>query len=161
MEHLYKYNMAILIKFKTPPIIGHIIILYTANKEKNATSLSMGQCFLFMRPLLKTLLSLFEHVFLLYITLVHFSYCSWSSRGKNTGVVCHSLFQWATFCQNSPLWLVRLGVPCTTWLIASLSYASPFTMTRQWSMRSFQYWYIKLLPLSCNSLHSNQAFPSW
>ena len=32
------------------------------------------------------------------------SYCSWGSRGKNTEVVCHSLFQWTTFCQTSPPW---------------------------------------------------------
>ena len=31
-----------------------------------------------------------------------FSYCSWSSQGKNTEVVCHSLLKWTTFCQNSP-----------------------------------------------------------
>ena len=31
-----------------------------------------------------------------------FSYCSWGSQGKNTEVVCHSLLQWATFCQTSP-----------------------------------------------------------
>ena len=31
-----------------------------------------------------------------------FSYCSWSSQGKFTEVICHSLFQWSTFCQNSP-----------------------------------------------------------
>ena len=37
--------------------------------------------------------------------------CSWSSQGKNTEVVCHSLLQWATFCQNSPSWLVRLRRP--------------------------------------------------
>ena len=24
------------------------------------------------------------------------------AQGKNTGVVCHSLLQWTTFCQNSP-----------------------------------------------------------
>ena len=30
------------------------------------------------------------------------------SQGKNTEVVCHSLFQWTTFCQNSPLWPVHL-----------------------------------------------------
>ena len=29
-----------------------------------------------------------------------FSYCSWDSRGKNTKVVCRSLLQWTTFCQN-------------------------------------------------------------
>ena len=31
------------------------------------------------------------------------SYCSWGCRGKNTGVVCHCLLQWTTFCENSPL----------------------------------------------------------
>ena len=39
----------------------------------------------------------------------------------NTGVGCHSLLQWATFCQNSSLWPVCLGWACTAWLIASLS----------------------------------------
>ena len=29
------------------------------------------------------------------------SYSLWSSQGKNTAVVCHSLFQWTTFCKNS------------------------------------------------------------
>ena len=38
-------------------------------------------------------------------------------------------------CHNSLLWPVHLGWPCMAWLIASLSYASPFTMTRQWSMK--------------------------
>ena len=33
---------------------------------------------------------------------VAFSYCLWGSHGKNTEVVCHSLLQWTTFCQNSP-----------------------------------------------------------
>ena len=40
-----------------------------------------------------------------------FSYWLWGSQGKNTEVVCHSLLQWATFCQNSPSWLVRLRRP--------------------------------------------------
>ena len=31
-----------------------------------------------------------------------FSYSSWGSKGKNTEVLCHSLLQWTTFCQNSP-----------------------------------------------------------
>ena len=42
-----------------------------------------------------------------------------------------------TFCQNSPLWPIRPGWPCTAWLIASLRYASPFTMTRLWSIKGF------------------------
>ena len=31
--------------------------------------------------------------------LIAFSYCSWDSWGKNTGVACCSLFQWTMFCQ--------------------------------------------------------------
>ena len=61
------------------------------------------------------------------------SYCSWGSHRKNTGVVCHSIFQWAMFCQNSSLWPIHLGWPCTVWLIASLSYTNPFA-TRLWPM---------------------------
>ena len=30
-------------------------------------------------------------------------YSSWGSHGKYTGVVCHSLHQWITFCQNSDM----------------------------------------------------------
>ena len=67
--------------------------------------------------------------------LFAFSYCSWGSHSKNTRVVCHSLLQWTTFYQNSSLWPVCLGWPCMAWLIASLSYASPFAMTRLWSMK--------------------------
>ena len=40
--------------------------------------------------------------------LFAFSYCSWGSQGKSTEVVCHSLLQWTTFCQNSPPWPVHL-----------------------------------------------------
>ena len=40
-----------------------------------------------------------------------FSYCSWSSQGKNIEVVCHSLLQWTTFCQTSPPWRIHLGWP--------------------------------------------------
>ena len=62
--------------------------------------------------------------------LFAFSYCSWGSQGKNTEVVCHSLLQWTTFCQNSPPWPICLGWPYTAWLIVSLTY------TRLWSMWS-------------------------
>ena len=48
--------------------------------------------------------------------LFAFSYCSWGSQGKNTEVVCHSLLQWTTFCQNSPPWPICLGWPYTAWL---------------------------------------------
>ena len=36
--------------------------------------------------------------------LFAFSCHSWGSHSKNTEVVCHSLLQWTTFCQNSPPW---------------------------------------------------------
>ena len=54
---------------------------------------------------------------------------------QNTEVGCHFLFQWTMICQNSPIWLIRLQWACMAWLIASLSYASTFTMTRLWSMK--------------------------
>ena len=37
-------------------------------------------------------------------------------HGKKTEVVCHSLLQWTTFCQTSPLWPAHLGWPHTAWL---------------------------------------------
>ena len=53
--------------------------------------------------------------------LFAFSYLSWGSQGKNTEMICHSLLQWTTFCQNSPPWPIRLGWPYTAWIIVSLS----------------------------------------
>ena len=44
------------------------------------------------------------------------SYCTWGSKGKNTEVVCHSLFQWTTFCQTSPPWPAHVGWPHKAWL---------------------------------------------
>ena len=63
-------------------------------------------------------------------TLFAFSCYSWGSQSKDTEVVCHSLLQWTTFCQNSPPRPVCLGWPYMAWLIVSLSY------TRLWSMWS-------------------------
>ena len=34
------------------------------------------------------------------------------------------------FCQNSPLWPDHLAWPCMAWLMASLSYTSPFAVTK-------------------------------
>ena len=67
--------------------------------------------------------------------LFAFSCSSWHSPGKNTGVVCHTLLQWTLFFQNSSLWPVCLGWPCTAWIIASLSYAVFFATARLWSMK--------------------------
>ena len=60
-----------------------------------------------------------------------FLYSSWGPHSKYAGAVCHSLRQGIMFCQNSPLWPLHLGRPYTAWLMASLSFASPFAMTRQ------------------------------
>ena len=48
------------------------------------------------------------------------SYCSCGSQGKSTKMVCHSLLQWATFCQLSTR-TRHLGWPYMSWLIVSLS----------------------------------------
>ena len=42
-------------------------------------------------------------------------YCSWGSQGKDIEVVCHSLLQWTSFCQNPPSWPVHLGWPYMAW----------------------------------------------
>ena len=58
--------------------------------------------------------------------LFAFSYCSWGSQVKSTEVVCHSLLQWTTFCQNCLPWPICLGWPYMAWLIVSLkSYDKP------------------------------------
>ena len=38
--------------------------------------------------------------FIFQCHLFAFYYCSWGSQGKNTEVVCHSLLQWTTSCQQ-------------------------------------------------------------
>ena len=76
-----------------------------------------------------------NHFLVSYLSTL--SYCLWGFSGRNTGVVCHSLLQWTTFCQNSLLWRVHLGWPCMAWLITSLSYANQFTTTRLWSMKGW------------------------
>ena len=62
-----------------------------------------------------------EFIFQCPIYLFAFSYCSWGSQGKNTEVVCYTLLQWTSFCQNSPPWLHHLWWPYKAWLIVSLS----------------------------------------
>ena len=47
--------------------------------------------------------------------LFAFSYYSWDTQGKNAEVVCHSLLQWTTFCQNSPPRPIHLGWPYMAW----------------------------------------------
>ena len=47
------------------------------------------------------------------------------------------ILEWFTIASSSGPCFVRtlhhLGWPCTAWLLASLSYTSPFALTRQWS----------------------------
>ena len=50
--------------------------------------------------------------------------------------------QWTMFCQNSSLSPICLGWFYTSWLIASLSYASLFATTRLWSMKGILYLYL-------------------
>ena len=70
-----------------------------------------------------------------YSELISFR-IDWSDllQSKNIGLGSHFLLLWATFYQVTLLWLVHLEWPCMAWLIASLSYTNPFTMTRMWSM---------------------------
>ena len=62
---------------------------------------------------------------------------SWGSRGRYPGVVCHSLLQCITLCQNSPLWSPRLGWAYMSWLVASLSYTSPLPREGRWSLKGY------------------------
>ena len=81
-----------------------------------------------------------EFFWCLTLTYVFFKCSSWGSHSKYTGVVGHPLLQWITFCRNSPLWPNHPGWPNAAWFIASLSHASPFTMTRQWSTKGEVKW---------------------
>ena len=47
-------------------------------------------------------------IFCLFILFMGFS-------RQETEVVCHSLLQWTTFCQNSPPWPDHLGWPYMAW----------------------------------------------
>ena len=72
---------------------------------------------LFPSSILDTLQSGGVHLSVSY--LFAFLYCSKCSHSKNSGMVCHSLLQWTTFCQNSPLW------PSHSW-VARYSMAHSF-----------------------------------
>ena len=54
------------------------------------------------------------------------------SQGKNTEVVCPSLLQKTTFCQNSPPYPVHLGWPYTAWLIISLNQTRLLSLWSVW-----------------------------
>ena len=67
--------------------------------------------------------------------LFAFPYCPWGSLGKDTGVDCHFLFQWATFCQNSSLWPVYLGWNLHGMAHSFIELCKPLTITRLWYMK--------------------------
>ena len=85
--------------------------------------------------------------------VAHWTPSDLRGRGLSSGIVSFCVFilsvgfsgqkhwSWLTFlssgddffCQNSLLWPVCFGSPWTAWLIAPLSYASPFAKKRLWS----------------------------
>ena len=98
--------------------------------------------------------------------LFAFSYCSWSSCGKNTGVArileCSAILsssapRFVRTLHYDPLWsimtLLSLGWPCTAWLIASLSYTNAFIMTSLGSQIRYKY---KSTELICTITESTQ-----
>ena len=71
-----------------------------------------------------------------------------------------AFLQWTTFCQNSPLWPVHLSWLWTARLIVSLSYASPFSMTKLWSMKGkyrYKKWLWERDFLAMSELHQNSV----
>ena len=74
--------------------------------------------------------------------LFAFSYCLSGSQGKNTEVICHSLLQWTTFCQNSPPWPVHLGWPYTAVHYRGLEWKSRKSRDT-WSNRQIWPWSTK------------------
>ena len=77
------------------------------------------------------------HTFCLLIQFMRFSW-------QYTGVACHFLLQWVTFCQNFPQWPIHLGWPYTAWLIASLQ--APLPEQVLWLT-----WNEALMPESCGN----------
>ena len=84
-----------------------------------------------------TIPGMFWHggVHLLVEYLLTLSYYLWGSCSNNTGVGCHFLLQWTTFCQIFFTMTCPFGWLCMDWLIASLNYTSPLVMKRLWSMK--------------------------
>ena len=82
-----------------------------------------------------------------------FSYCSWSSQGKNTEVICHSLLQWTTFCQTSPPWPARLGWPHMAWLSFTELDKGVVRVIRLTSFLWVWFQCVCPLMLSCNTYH--------
>ena len=119
-----------------------MLFFTTSDFSPSPVTATPGCCFSFgsisslFLELLSTLLQ--QHIghlptWRIHVSVLHLfacSYCSWGSQGKNIEVVCHSLLQWTTFCQNSLPCPVSLEWSYMAWLIVSLS------LTRLWSMWS-------------------------
>ena len=87
-------------------------------------------------------------------------FTNWPIREASTWVVCCSLLQWITFCQNCSLRPICLEWPCPAWLMASLSYVNSFTMTRLWSMKGRSHLRsIKWTDLSTQAISDNCTWP--
>ena len=74
---------------------------------------------------------------------------NWSNLAGTRGILQARILEWVAissssgplFFQNYSLWPIHLGWPCIALPIAWLSYGSPFTMTRLWSMKGLpRYW---------------------
>ena len=68
------------------------------------------------------------HILYLFILFMWFSRQGYWSGFPYPPPKDHILSEFSTLTHLSPC-------PCTAWLIASLSYTSPFTVTRLWSMK--------------------------
>ena len=74
-----------------------------------------------------------------------FSYCSWSSQGKNTEVVCHFLLWWTTFHQNSLPWPVHFEWPC--WFSSSHVWMWDLDHKEGWAPKNWCFWTVLELEL--------------
>ena len=105
-------------------------------------SLELYSCFPLLFP--RSILDIFwpGGAHLLVSCIFVFWYSQWGSPSKYSEMSCHLLLLWITFFQNSSLWRIYLGWPCMARLVALLSYASPFSKTRLWSLKSIYNIYI-------------------
>ena len=139
---LFDHFQLTLIHGPTIPGSYKIVLLQIQIFLRSPVTFTTGHCFCF-GPASSLFLELFLHfspvayghlltwgVHLSVSYLFAFSYCSWGSQGKNTEVVCHSLLQWGTFCQNSPPWPICIGWPYMAWL----SFIEKLWAKRKWHL---------------------------
>ena len=87
------------------------------------------------------------------------SYCSWGFQGKNTEVACHSLLQWATFCQTSPPWPGHLGLPHRHGLVHWVRQGCGPSVIRLISFLWVWFQCVCSLMPSCNTYHHGFLLP--